>query len=137
MELFFFRTKYHISNKWGSHIFWTFIKMDRSLHILVLFHNSFKDMTWFFQKGTNACEREKKWLQTILFNFYICFQIFHVIYLKEKLIRENEVFQRSETSPAYTTGVNKNDIKISAHDVFLEQLSSDTLKVERLERQII
>ena len=56
---------------------------------------------------------------------------------KRKIIRENEVFQRSETSPAYTTGVKKNDIKFSAHDVFLEQILSDTLKVERLERQMI
>jgi hypothetical protein len=34
--------------------------------------------------------------------------------------------------------LNKNvDIKCSAHDVFLEQPSSDTLMVERLENKII
>ena len=34
--------------------------------------------------------------------------------------------------------LNKNvDIKFSAHDMFLEQPSSNTLKVERLENKII
>lgn len=100
--------------------------MDRSLHIFVLFHYSVKEMTCFFQKGTSACEKKKSYYR-LFYSIFICFQIFHVIYKKEKLPEKMKCSNGGK--PHLHTQLG--------HDVFLEQLSSNTLKVERLERQII
>ena len=65
-------------------------------------------------------------------NHVIQYQTLYNIHIKIN----SQVF--SSQTASWTVSHNKNiDIKLSTHDTFLEKPSSDTLKIERLESQII
>jgi hypothetical protein len=58
--------------------------------------------------------------------------------MKIGCIRLNVFFVHSDKNNCNMKSMNKNvDIKFSAHDAFLEEPSSGTLKIERLGSQII